>query len=190
MWCLSISGQGPAYSAVSSSACTERVAGTLEPITATLSVRETWGLVYTVPRDWRRVLLPDGVHSGQAPSIVYEAPLTRSDDRFRDYLMLELSTGKASGDFVADGSMPTRRDVIDGHPARIDRIVLSDYPSIESGSAGEPLTLVSWQAVLRGPGYRLSFVAVGECAEEPVLLEVFDLLRGSVQLRGRPFPSY
>ena len=152
-----------------------------------------YGFDAAIPASWQRIVIDEVVaDSGEGAAmsldtgyaVGFESLRTGEDDRYADYLMIEVLPGRGSGAFESTGK--ERESItIDGRPATRDRVWL-DAVDMDEGS----LALVVYQASLTGLGYQIDLYAIGEQHESKPLGQAFDALLETFRLREEPYTAF
>lgn len=158
----------------------------LPAIESIVAVHEPeFAMNFGVPQGWRRVRLPPPSEGAVRFSVAYESRVSGEDDRFADYVLVELTEGETGGGFVSNDGAARERTRIDGHPAVLDTLRIPDFPV-----SGGTIDLFVRQASLTGPGYHLGLYAIGTCGEETAIREAFAVLIETFRLERRPFGAF
>lgn len=151
----------------------------------TAYVDPDFGFSLAVPMGWTAMVLPESdaelemLEPGYA--VAFESPLEHEDDRFVDYLMVEILPGAESGLFETDGSR-RRETVVDGRHAWRDALSLP-----AAADDARAVDLIVRQATSSGLGYTVAFFAVGEPARRPLIDDAFEAMLRTFRLPRRPF---
>jgi len=134
------------------------------------------GFTGKVPAGWARKVLSETSASidwldGDGHAVTFQSPMTSAEDRFSDYIMVELLPATPAEGFIAD-SPETHAVDIDGREALQERIVLKDF-AVE----GSTIDLVAYQLLSEELGYSLGVYVVGELREDEQLAEIFRIFR-------------
>lgn len=164
-----------------------------------------YGFKVAIPVGWRKIVTVDavadaegsadsGFGAGQDP-LSSDAPLSLEpgyavgfesvqqdvDDRFADYILIEVLPGTESGRFDADQSLSIPVTV-DGRHTWFDRL------EIDQASSGlVDVDLVVYQAELSGVGYTVGLYAIGEPIREPLLAMAFEVMLQTFEIIRDPF---
>ncbi|MFT4726952.1 MAG: hypothetical protein ACI9UN_001447 [Granulosicoccus sp.] len=134
---------------------------------------DDYGFSVAIPTGWVKVVAAETLENFEVLepgyTIGFEAPTQGDDDRFADYIMIEILPGTDSGAFETDGS--NRHDVsIDSRPAWIDKL------NVNAAVYGlEDIELTVYQAQISGLGYTVGLYAIGEPRRE-AMAAAFELM--------------
>lgn len=123
--------------------------------------------------------MPLSLEPGYA--VGFESVQQNADDRFADYILIEVLPGGESGLFDANHSL--RQPVtIDGRKTWFDRL------EIDRMSSGlTDVDLVVYQAELSGVGYTVGLYAIGEPIREQLLAMAFEVMLQTFEVIRDPF---
>ncbi|MGQ7844080.1 hypothetical protein ACUNV4_06375 [Granulosicoccus sp. 3-233] len=164
-----------------------------------------YGFKVAIPVGWRKIVTADSISapvsgadstpgggqeavSSTVPlslepgyAVGFESVQENPDDRFADYILIEVLPGGESGTFDADRSQ--RRPVtIDGRQTWFDRI------EIDQASSGLiDVDLVVYQAEVSGVGYTVGLYAIGEPVREQLLAMAFEIMLRTFRIIRDPF---
>lgn len=123
--------------------------------------------------------IPVSLEPGYA--VGFESVQQNEDDRFADYILIEVLPGEESGRFEADDSL--RQPVtIDGRNTWFDRL---EIDQVNSGLID--VDLIVYQAELSGVGYTIGLYAIGEPIREPLLAMAFEVMLQTFKIVRDPF---
>ncbi len=164
-----------------------------------------YGFKVAIPVGWRKIVTADsfsdsGANASSMPgsgqesvstamplslepgyAVGFESVQQNPDDRFADYILIEVLPGGESGRFDADHSL--RQPVtIDGRKTWFDRL---EIDQVSSGLTD--VDLVVYQAELSGVGYTVGLYAIGEPIREPLLAMAFEVMLQTFKVIRDPF---
>lgn len=167
----------------------ERQDGSLHIASLTRYVDPFYSFEVAVPSGWQRIVSLDettqpfdGLEAGYV--LGFESPRSAVDDRYADYVMIEILPGQEAAAFQSSGQERSAV-VIDGRPAMRDRILLDAVPMPDAS-----LSLVVYQATMRGLGFQVGLYAVGEQHEARAMELAFDALLTTFTLREAPYEVF
>ena len=149
-----------------------------------------YGFSLAVPAGWTRVFAaqPDGTEVGNWPdelepgyAVGFESPRSGSQDRFADYILIELLPGDEFGLFDAAEAQQLYFQS-DHAQFAYDRLSINSAldDSID-------VDLVIFQRGVQAFGYTLAFYAIGEPANEQILFEAFQIMLRTFEQIEDPF---
>jgi len=132
-----------------------------------------------VPRFWQRIHRVTPGDPGV--TISFESPPSGPEDRFADYLMIDIQPGNRVTilEERATEIVPMR---INGRTVLRERIVLSQHPVADTY-----IDLVAWQLTWRHTGYSVGIYAIGEQREEARIERLLIEFADSFSLPAPPF---
>lgn len=139
-----------------------------------LAVPEGWSRIITIGEDSSNSL-------DEGYAVGFESARSHADDKFADYIMIELLPGGQTGAFATDG---TQTDVamVNGRPAITDIAHLTGFELNH-----DKLDLLVFQAEIVEPGYTVGIYVIGERIERVVLEDAFKLVLKTLKLPEDPF---
>lgn len=168
-----------------------------------------YGFSVAIPAGWRRIVtlepeaqpvavelseadgghaLSEGMSQGFDPSVLepgyavgFESVHQHENDRFADYILVEILPGNLSGLFAADAKH-RQSVVIDGRPAWYDRLEIN-----QSSTGLTDVDLVIYQAELAGVGYTVGLYAIGEHTSERIMAIAFEVMLQTFRVDRPPF---
>lgn len=140
-----------------------------------MAVPEGWAQIYAAESDTDEDALEPGYAIG------FESPRSSVDDRFADYVMVEILPGAESGAFETDDNNK-RVVVVDDRVAVVDRVLLSDFQI-----SGDTLDLIVYQAEIVELGFTVGIFVIGEQHESDVLSDAFELTLKTFKIPDNPF---
>lgn len=143
-----------------------------------------------IPAGWSRIVAADAI-VGETDDVLaslepgyavgFESPRSGLDDRFADYILIEVLPGDDTGLFEA--SEEQRRVFRSG----ADRII---YDRLEIDGATDDASdvdLVIFQHGIKALGYTLGFYAIGEPSNEQAMFDAFQILLRTYTQKHDPF---
>ena len=140
-----------------------------------MAVPEGWAQIYAAESDTDEEALEPGYAIG------FESPRSSVDDRFADYVMVEILPGADSGAFETDGD-DSRVVVVDNRVAVVDQILLTDFQV-----SGDTIDLIVYQAEIVELGFTVGIFVIGEQHESDVLSDAFELTLKTFKIPDNPF---
>ena len=146
-----------------------------------------YGFSVAIPSGWRKIVAAESEDSSTelepGYAVGFESPYQGGDDKFSDYVLIEVLPGKDSGLFESDGK--NRRKIsIDGQTVWMDRLDVKG----ESGGLTE-VDLTIFQAEVTGLGYTIGFYAIGEPSREKLMADAFEVIVRTYKQTSSPFPT-
>lgn len=145
-----------------------------------------YGFSMAIPAGWRPIIADgskeqfEDLEPGYA--IGFESPRQGEQDRFADYILVEILPGTDSGLFVTDGK--NRQAVsIDGRAAFYDKLMVDS-----TASDLTEVDLTIFQAELTGVGYTVGLYAIGEPSRESLMSAAFEIMVRTFGVNAEPFP--
>lgn len=129
--------------------------------------------------DNERSTTPQSLEPGYA--VGFESVQQNADDRFADYILIEVLPGNESGRFEAADSL-RQAVTIDGRRTWFDRL---EIDHVSSGTID--VDLVVYQAELSGVGYTVGLYAIGEPVREHLLAMAFEVMLQTFKVVRDPF---
>ncbi|NND90721.1 MAG: hypothetical protein HKN42_07630 [Granulosicoccus sp.] len=164
-----------------------------------------YGFSVAIPTGWRKIVTAeperdpqsaraviDDTQEGAAASmslellepgyaVGFESVQQNRDDRFADYILIEILPGNASGLFYSDG-LQRQPVTIDGRSAWYDRLEVD-----EASSGLTDVDLVIYQAEFSGLGYTVGLYAIGEPEREAIMSTAFGVMLSTFKVTRAPF---
>lgn len=149
-----------------------------------------YGFSFAIPAGWRTIIAVqsevdtvddwlDDLEPGYA--VGFEAPRSGNQDRFADYILIELLPGEDFGLFDASGAQTyvfeSEQESFTYHRLEIDS-ALDDTIDVD---------LVIFQRGVQALGYTLAFYAIGEPADEHLLFQAFQIMLRTFEQHKAPF---
>lgn len=143
-----------------------------------------FGFQMAVPVGWQRIVLAEDT-TALVPelgySVGFETDREAVDDRFADYILIEILPGADSGLF--DSTADQRYSlIVDDQLVYYDKL----YVDRERDQLSD-VDLVIYQRELRGLGYTIDFFAIGEPANETMLFDAFQIMLRTFKQGAVPF---
>ena len=143
-----------------------------------------YGFSVAIPAGWSPVIADvdeDDVYLEPGYAIGFESNRQGKDDRFADYILVELLPGRDSGLFETDGR---QRELIKVN----GRTGFREQLRIDGRENGlSAIDLIVHQAEVQGLGYTIGFYAIGEPANEVMMRDAFDIMLRTFRLKSSPF---
>jgi len=143
-----------------------------------------YGFSIAIPAGWSPVVADiEEVETPLEPgyAIGFESSRQGENDRFADYILVELLPGHDSGLFETDGS---GRELITVN----GRTGFREQLTIDGREDGlSAIDLIVHQAEVRGLGYTIGFFAIGEPINEIMMRDAFDVMLRTFRLKNSPF---
>lgn len=143
-----------------------------------------FGFQMAVPVGWRRIVLAED-NTALVPelgySVGFETDQQTMDDRFADYILIEILPGTDSGLFESTADQRYSL-IVDDQLVHYDKL----YVDREKDQLAE-VDLVIYQHELRGLGYTIDFFAIGEPANEPMLFDAFRIMLRTFKHEAVPY---
>lgn len=146
-----------------------------------------YGFTVAVPTGWQKIVSVESDEEAETLepgyAVGFESPNQGNNDKFADYILIEILPGSDTGTFTTDGS--NRLDVlIDGRPAWIDRL------DVNGASAGlDDVDLTVYQAEMIGLGYTVGLYAIGEVGREALMSAAFEVMVRTFHFTEDPFDT-
>ena len=143
-----------------------------------------YGFSVAVPAGWSPVIADvddDDRLLEPGYAIGFESGRQGKDDRFADYILVELLPGRDSGLFETDGR---QREMIkvNGKSGFREQLRIDGR---ENGLSA--IDLIVHQAEIQGLGYTIAFYAIGEPTNEVMMRDAFDVMLRTFRLKSSPF---
>ena len=143
-----------------------------------------YGFSVAVPAGWSPVIADVDDNDGflePGYAIGFESSRQGKDDRFADYILVELLPGRDSGLFETDGR---QREMIKVN----GKSGFREHLRIDGRENGlSAIDLIVHQAEIQGLGYTIAFYAIGEPANEVMMRDAFDVMLRTFRLKNSPF---
>lgn len=139
----------------------------------------TAGFRARIPQRWQRSLINTPDDAGITVS--FESPRSGENDKFADYLMIDIQPGSVVEVFERPADERTAMTVA-GQTVYRERISLDNHPVADTH-----LDLLAWQLTFRKPGYSVAIYVVGERREEARLERVMIEFAYSFSMPVPPF---
>jgi len=143
-----------------------------------------YGFSVAIPAGWSPVIADvdtEEVFKEPGYAIGFESARQGKDDRFADYILVELLPGRDSGLFETDGN---KRELIKVN----GREGFREHLTIDGRKNGlSAIDLIVHQAEIQGLGYTIGFYAIGEPANEVMMRDAFDVMLRTFRLKNNPF---
>jgi len=174
------------HSTATNRGANEPVQTTLPPIERIVPyVDQDYDFKLAIPEHWVRIYAAEDEADADSDlpgyAVGFESPRAGKQDRFADYLMVEVLPGSHSGAFDSDGS-EQQVIMVDGRVAVTDKVYLDDFDV-----GGASLDLVVYQAEIIELGYTVAVFAIGERHEAEVLADAFNLALKTLKIPDDPF---
>jgi len=145
-----------------------------------------YGFSVAIPSGWQKIVAAESDESFSelepGYAVGFESPHQGDQDRFADYVLIEVLPGKDSGLFETDGQ--NRQLIsINGQAAWMDRL---DVKGESNGLTEVDLTI--FQAQMSGLGYTIGLYAIGEPSREKLMSDAFEVIVRTFKLTTSPFP--
>lgn len=140
-----------------------------------LAIPDAWTRIYAAVDDLDSDVLEPGYAVG------FESPGSGAQDKFADYLMVEILPGAHTGAFTSDGTQ-TKVVMVDGRVAVTDIVELDGFDI-----SGEEIDLIVFQAEIVELGFTVGIFVIGEKREAAVLADAFALALKTFKVPDDPF---
>jgi hypothetical protein len=144
-----------------------------------------FGFSMAIPEGWRKIVLAENDNKSIVPELGYavgfEARRQGNDDRFAEYILVEVLPGADSG--LLESTIGQRELMtVRGQLVPFEKLY------IDGGSDQRAeLDLVVFQYELNALGYTVDFYAIGEPANEALLFDAFQILLRTYTPGNKPF---
>ncbi len=143
-----------------------------------------YGFSVAIPAGWSPVIAEvdkEDIFIEPGYAIGFESSRQGKNDRFADYILVEVLPGRDSGLFETDGR---QRQMIKVN----GKTGFREHLRIDGRENGlSAIDLIVHQAEIQGLGYTIGFYAIGEPFNEVMMRDAFDVMLRTFHLKSSPF---